>query len=323
MVSKTFTVHAVVDAVVTVDEVDPTPEPPADFIYGRTEPTDVGLYTAAAVTGPRVPETSMQTYDGSLTNVAEGEVIDRLIITGRFRPEAARWTLRDSIVAGGQPPAGDTLWPLLDMRDGDSEGGLIEHVEVRPTYQGYEVYGLKGGSVTARRTIIRGVVDGFQPHGSGSYPDTTNKRVRLLGCLVDDLAVFPDPGQSDGITHNDGLQSAGALDYLEVFGCAIYGGRTSAILLQQNQGLYKLVFILANWLYGDPDQGSTFNTSQNGRGIIAADGALVVLGNRFSKAGNTPHALVSGSTLDSPSFAWRFNTYMEDGTEVLPSRGAD
>ena len=141
--------------------------------------------------------------------------------------------------------------------------------------------------------------------------------------MVDDLTVFDDPGQSDGITHNDDVQSAGALDLLEVYGCALHGGRTSAILLQQNQGLFKLVFILANWLYGDPDTGSTFNTSQNGRGVIAADGALVVIGNRFSKAGNTPHALISPSTLDSPSFVWRSNTYLEDGTEVVPSRGAD
>lgn len=306
----------------TLEPVQPQPQPP-DFIYGMTEPTAVGLYTGDAVTGPRVPETAMANYDGDLTNVAEGEVIDRTIITGRFRPEAAGWVLRDCITEGGTPPAGESIWPAWDLRDGDSEGGTIEHSEIRPSYTGYQMYGLKGGGVTARRSIIRQVVDGVQPHGSGTYPDTTNKRVRLLGCLVDELTTFDDPGQSDGITHNDDVQSAGALEFLEVFGCALHGGRTSCILLQQNQGTFKFVLIIANWLYGNPDTGSTFNTSQNGRGIIGADGGLVVVGNRFSKAGNTPHALVSASTLDSPTFLWRANTYMEDGTEVTASRGSD
>lgn len=302
-----------------LEPVEP-PEPPS-WVLGQTEPTDAGLYTPAAVTGPRVPETSMRVYDGDLTNVAEGELLDRLIITGRFRPEASTWTLRDSIVEGGQPPAGESMWPLLDCRE-SIDLGTIEHVEARPSWRGYNVYGLKGGNVDVVRSIIRRVVDGAQPHGSGSYPNTTDKRVRLLGCLVDDLTVFDDPGQSDGVTHNDGMQSAGALALLSIVGCALHGGRTSAILLQQNQGLFQRVLVALNWLYGDASEGSTFNTSQNGRGIICADGALAVIGNRFARA-REPVALVSESTLAAASTFWFGNVYMDDGSEVVPRQGAD
>jgi hypothetical protein len=298
-------------------------DPGGGFVLGVTEPTAAGLYTPRAVTGPRVPETSMANYAGDLTNVAPGEVLDRLVISGQFRPESSGWVMRDCITEVGTPPDGESMWPGWDLRDGDVDDGTIEHSEVRPSYNGYEVYGLKGGNVTITRSLIRGTVDGLQPHGSGTYPDTTNKRVTLLGSMVQDLRVFEDPGQSDGIVHGDDLQAAGALDRLLIIGAALHGGRTSCVLLQQNAGLYRVALLALSWLYGDPATGSTFNTSQNGRGPIAAGGLLAVIGNRFSKAGNTPHALVSASTLDSPTFLWFGNTYLEDGTEVTPTRGAD
>jgi len=306
--------------------VPPEPEPP-DFTLGRTEPTKDGLYTPSAVVGPRVPETSMRTYDGSFTNLSDGDVVDRMIITGQFNPDATDWVLRDSIVEGGVPPGGETdpmvrnaIWPLFDIRDGAVLEGRIEHSEARPSYQSHEIYGLKGGNVTLYRSLIRGVTDGAQPHGSSSKPA---KRVAIVGSLIEDLVTFDDPNQSDGITHNDGSQSSGLLDLYTVYGSSIHGGRTSALLIQQQSGTYGDIVLAFNWLYGDPSTGSTLNTSQNGNGVIAAGGLFLVIGNRFSKAGKTPHVLISASTLDSPTFIWRWNTYIEDGSEVVPSRGSD
>jgi hypothetical protein len=318
--TREFTVDATVHITGSITWDEPEPDDP--FRLGVTEPTAAGAYTPAAVCLPRVPETSMRTYDGDLTNVAPGEVLDRLIVTGRFRPESSGWVLRDSIVEGGTPPAGESMWPLVDAREGAVHDGRVEFTELRPSTHGFNVYGFKGGNVDVVRSTIRGVVDGAQPHGSGTYPNNTNKGVRFRGVLVEDLRTFDDPGQSDGITHNDGLQAAGALDWFELVGCAIHGGRTSCVLLQQNQGTYRVVIVARNWLYGHPDEGSTFNTSQNGRGVICAGGYLIVAGNRFGR-GNEPVALVAKSTLNAPTTLWVGNTYLDDGSPVEATAGAD
>ena len=323
---NTYKVRGTFEA--NVEFVGDEPEPPEEgFVLGRTEPTKEGQYTPSAVTGPRVPETSLVNYAGSFDNLSDGDVVDRLIITGQFNPDATDWILRDSIVEGGVPPGGETdpmvrnaIWPLFDIRDSAVQSGRIEHCEARPTYQSHEIYGFKGGNCTLYRCLIRGVVDGAQPHGSGSNPA---KKVAILGTLIEDLATFDDPNQSDGITHNDGSQASGALDSYVLFGSSLKGGRTSAQLIQQQSGTYGDILIGFNWLYGNPDTGSTLNTSQNGKGVIAASGLFLVVGNRISKAGNTPHVLISESTLESPTFFWRNNTYIEDGSEVVPTKGSD
>src|SRR3954466_15980357 len=158
---------------------EPEPPPGDGFVLGVTEPTAEGAYTPAARCGPRIPETSMANYAGAFTNVADGETIGRIIISGPFRPEATGWVLRDTIIAGGQPDG--EIFPLLDVRDGAIDAGVIEFTEVRPTHRGYRVYGYKGGNATLNRCVIRGVVDGCQPHGSGSYPDTRDKAARIRG----------------------------------------------------------------------------------------------------------------------------------------------
>ena len=54
-----------------IEFVGTEPEPPEEgFVLGRTEPTKEGLYTPAAVVGPRVPETSLVNYAGSFTNLS-------------------------------------------------------------------------------------------------------------------------------------------------------------------------------------------------------------------------------------------------------------
>lgn len=302
------------------------PEPPP-VVLGETVPTTLGIHTPAASIGPRVPEVRLTPYAGSFENVADGEVIERLAITGRFSPTAPTFTLRDSLVLGGVPFGDDPAnspddregnWWLLNCVSDAITDGLIEHVEVRPTYRSSEVGGFKGGNVTLANTWIHGVADGAQPHGSKAL----RKFMRMHGCRIDGLEVYPDPGQADGFTHNDGAQASGALDLMEFVGNLIRGGRTSCLLIMQNVGTYTTVLVDRNWLLGDTEEGSTLNTAENGLGPIAADGSFTVSGNRFSKTGHSNHAYIASATLDSPTFLWTpDNVYLEDGSPVTPKRG--
>lgn len=296
-------------------EAPPDPE----FVYGFTEPTDKGLFTPKAVAGPRVPETSMRNYGGSLTNVQDGEILDRLVIPGIFRPRAKDWVLQDSITEGGAAPAGINELPLWDMRDGANTGGKIIHSLARASDPSYAMYGYKGGNADVYRSIIERTTDGTQPHGSGSI----RKYARFFGTLIRDLRVFPDPTQKDKITHNDDKQASGNLTEYVVFGCALHGGRTSSMLTQQQSGTYDRIAHIFNWFYGDKETGSTYNTSQNGKGVIAQGGIYVVIGNRFDGTAKKPLAWIAKSTLASPSFWWWGNVDMATGEVVLPTGGAD
>lgn len=298
------------------------PPPPDDpFELGETEPTTRYAFTSAAHIGPRVPEVTLSNYDGTFDNLADGDVVERLAITGRFRPHARTFTLRDSIVLGGEP-AGDDHDPasrnayfwLLDFTDDAIDAGLIEFVEVRPSYQSHEIGGIKGGNVKLSRSLIRGVVDGGQPHGTSQR----RKRFIMHGTRIDHLATFPDPTQSDGWTHTDGNQAAGALDEYDIYGCSIHGGRTSALLIQQSIGTYGVVRVRRSWLYGDTEEGSTLNTSEGEFGPIGVE-SFEVTGNRFNRSGRTA-AWIKPATFDSEGFVWADNTY-PDGELVVPKRG--
>lgn len=305
------------------------------FVLGETEPTALNAYTPRAAVGPRVPETSMTNYAGSLTNVSSGGTLDRLIISGIFKPSVANFTLRDSIVTGGVPPGSSPTsenlwWPMWDIRSSSNAMINVEFCEAAPSFLSHEIYALKGGNATLNRCVIRDTVDGVDAHGGGTYPSNTMKTVRVLGCLIEDLQTFTDPNQSDNITHNDGVQAKGALTLLEVTGSAIYGGRTSCILVQQQVGIYGAVILDRNWLYGHPTLGSTINTSQNSKGVIGAGGGgFTVTNNRISKAGNSPfggttgQCIVASSTRLAGTTTWTGNVYMEDATTVNMTNGSD
>lgn len=308
------------------DPPDPTPpDPPWDhphFELGQTEPTLLYMHTPYAQCGIRVPETRLENYAGTFDNLQDGDVVERLAISGRFRPHVPQFTLRDSIVFGGEP-AGESHDPadrnayfwLLDATDDIIDDGLIEHVEARPSYRSHEIGGFKGGNVTLSRSLIQGVIDGGQPHGTSQR----RKSFKMHGTRIDYLMTYPDPSQDDQWVHGDGNQASGELDLYDVFGCSIHGGRTAALLVMQNVGTYNVVRIRQNWLYGDTEEGSTFNTSEGGRGPIGLE-EFTVDGNRFNRTARTA-AWIKPDTLDSATFTWTNNVYMDDGSPVTPKRG--
>lgn len=286
--------------------------PPWDdsFVLGVTEPT-------ALNTGPRVSEAQLSNYSGSLTNISNGEVIDRLIITGRVNSPTATFTVRDSIIRGGEPtPTGqdpvvrNNKWALADTRSSATSLARYEYVTFDPSYSSHEIYGFRGGNFEAYRCNLSGMTDAFSVHGSGTYPSTTNKNVKIHGCYVWRFPIHPDPDQGDNITHNDGIQSAGALNTLEIVGNSIGFGepraRTSCILLQKNAGTYvNPIVVTDNWLYGHTTDGSTFNMSETLPGSVTegyGPGALLFLRNRIDGTGNSPRILVKPNSRFAANF---------------------
>src|SRR4051812_32835202 len=104
--SRTFKV-ALTGTMTLDDDGWLAPSPPPPFLLGETVPSTLGIHTPAASIGPRVPEIRLTPYAGSFDNVTDGDVLDRLVITGRFNPAVPTFTLRDSLVLGGVPYGDD------------------------------------------------------------------------------------------------------------------------------------------------------------------------------------------------------------------------
>ena len=232
-----------------------------DFQLGVQEPTlaNTGCF--------RVPEASLSNYAGDVTNVAKGEVISGLNITGTFRPNN-QCTLRDSIIRGGPAPTYGTTHTLFSARQSGTEAPIrAEYVSILPSHPSVDVYGFEWGGIDAYRCLITGVVDGASVHGSGNWPNTIHKSVKFHACMFMDSPYYPtDPRQTDG-SHNDFIQAHGSLSLLEVVGCSFgaVGQRAAAcVLVQQNHGTYSgPIRITDNWFYGHKSKGAVFNTSES------------------------------------------------------------
>lgn len=279
----------------------------SDFALGQEKPTETN-------TGPRVGETSLANYAGDVTNVAKGEVLDRLNITGRWLANNP-CTLRDSQILGGPAPTYGTTHAHASARLSGTEMPMrFEHVKIAPSHRTVDSYGFEWGGIDAYRCQIIGVIDGASVHGSGTWPNTINKIVRFHACAFADSPFYAtDPRQTDG-SHNDFIQAHGSLSLLEVVGCSFgaWGERAAAcILLQQNHGIYHgPIIITDNWFHGHPTKGAVFNTSES-RGQSYT--MLQFWRNRISEDSNhaSPAPVLTKSTSRYPA---TFGMIGTDGT---------
>lgn len=283
--------------------------PVDNFQQNVTEPNDTNV-------GPRVKEISLQNYAGTFTNVKDNEPIKRLIIPGSIDLGASKNAhVEDCIVLGGPAPVAGTTYPLIKALNGNLNT-VIEFTEIRPSHPSVDVYGVQGGDITFRRSKVTGVVDAFSINGSSSA-GARHKIVVIEDSLIKDLPFYAsDPRQVDG-SHNDGIQGAGVLD-LTVRGTAIHGGVTSCILLQKNQGIYTKALVEYCWLYGHPTSGSTFNTSEDGRGPIEN---LTFRYSKVDRNGKAPRILIASATLAAGTTDIHDIVFMDDGSPVPINNG--
>lgn len=301
-----------------------SPEPPPDtFVSNVTEPTSLN-------TGPRVADWQLENYAGSLTNVAQGEVIERLAITGQADLNAVGARLVDCKIKVGDPQSTDTAIKDRPGIIATRSGGIplyYDFCEIDPSHFTHDIYGVKGGGFHLNRCHIHGTVDGVMAYGSS----TIKKTWSIKDSLINDLRWYSiDPRHGPEGSHCDGCQVQGNCSG-EITGSAIFGGVTSAILLTNDvPGGYDYMRITDNWLYGHPSLGSTLNVA--GANI----GGLEVKRNRIDKTGRSTYWLLVSSTNRQPE---KFgctgtvgnvndwvggpdaNIYMQDGLPVALRNG--
>lgn len=265
---------------VTVGTITPgtTPDP---FVLGESKPTA----TASAFNGLQVPESSLIPYPGDFHFTANDQVLEGYDITGRvFFDSTSRTKLRNCIIRGGPTSAYGTQWTHVSFFGEDGTDRLMEFCEVRPSHPTVDSYGLSGWGYTARRNIIRKVVDTVNIHRSASGRVHS---AQIEGNYEEPEWYAVDPRQSNGPTHNDGHQVfSGSLNRIE--GNLVVGnsqkGNGVTCTPNSTTGAAKLanMIIRKNWFEGCYtqieawDSGTTFD----------AVAGLVITGNRHGVGAN-------------------------------------
>lgn len=200
-----------------------TPADPAAYrnslVAGTFFPsaTTVGIYTAEST---MTVVTGNQTYANNATN--NGRTIENTIFNGQVTVNAIGMNFRNCVFRGIQGQAVGT-YSVSYFYSGvlvDDGSATFTDCLFEPTIRRYPA--LYGRRFTATRCEFRYCEDGVRVI---SEDGTSNRAdVRLEGCWIHDLVCWADPGQSDGITHNDAIQWEGGR------GLTLIGNRIEAFL---------------------------------------------------------------------------------------------
>lgn len=156
--------------------------------------------------------------DGTLSGTQYMDTPDTLVenktINGSVVVRADNVGFRNCVFTGGSSSN------LLEFRN---PGGFVEDSTFLPTDPTADVYNaIRGHHFEARRNDISKVCDAFSLHN----PDTSGSLAALVEQnWVHELYYGPDPGQGDGISHNDGVQVHGPggctirYNYFEMTAC--------------------------------------------------------------------------------------------------------
>ncbi|WP_146842991.1 hypothetical protein [Cellulomonas composti] len=246
------------------------------FVVGTTEPV------AGVNVGCRIPEGSLTPVPGNLTISTGGTALAPLVVSGLDVEGSidvrAPWvTVRDCLA---RMHSGDHLGRGVYVRTAAAVGVRIEHTTVRVAEADYgltRAYGVQGSGFTAYRVHVRGTVDGFSLAGISKRGEA-----HVWGCLVEDLQVHPDAGQSDGLTHNDCIQCEGNLAAVSIRGNVLRSGRTSCMLITRDYsgGAYDTAPVITdNWLRVQTSPGSLLNVKSSMTPIAG----LTIARNRFTR----------------------------------------
>lgn len=191
--------------------------------------------------------------DGDIVITVAGTVLEGLDIYGNVLVKAKGVTIRNCRVRGGVPgtQAG------VVMCAGAGYSLLIEDTEIYAERQSYQVNGLWGYNITARRLNIHDVIDPCHFYGTGN--------VRLEDSwLHDNLHYENDPGWNGGPSHDDSIQIQSGSGYW-ILRNRIEGANNAGIMVTQDAGLTSNIMIRDNYLDGG---GCTVNLHDKGKGAF-------------------------------------------------------
>lgn len=191
-------------------------------------------------------------HNGDLNLATAGQVISGRDIRGCVNVTAANVTIRNSIIRGrATGPC-----PNVAVLRAVAPTGVttIEDVEIAPTYQAYNVDGLRGYNIVARRLDIHHVIDQAHFFGSGN--------VRLENSwLHDNLHYANDPGWGGGPSHDDNIQVQSGSGFW-FYRNRLEGSFNAALQVTQDAGVTANMSIADNYFAGG---GCTVNLAQKAR----------------------------------------------------------
>lgn len=199
---------AAVAAVASVPQSIPVAPSRDDLVIGVNEPDqfNTGLLPGWIPTGVGA---NMTTYSGPSTITANNTTIQNQIINVVLSIRASNVTIRNCYIIGPAttPTSGRAL---IDCDNVACVNALIIDCELVPQVVNNYVDAIRGHDYTAKRNKVHDVVDAFRvrwPSAQGA--PSSNVDVVIEQNLVYDHVWWPDAGQSDGQTHNDGVQIEG------------------------------------------------------------------------------------------------------------------
>lgn len=241
--------------------------------YGPYGP--LGSYKPVAATAGCKDESILTPLVGNQTITTGGTagaplIIKDKLITGILDVRANYVTIQNCKIVGSLTrPTSDT--GLVRFEIPGVHDNIIEDCTLIPDQPDQWIDGIRGHHFIARRNDISGVVDGFGLVNTAS--PATPQSVHLEANYVHDFAFRVSSSQSDGHTHNDGVQLRGGSDIwiswnnFQGFTNPAYGDIPNpyassgnqitgqVILSQPTSGAVSGVHILDNWMDGGGEAG--------------------------------------------------------------------
>jgi hypothetical protein len=201
---------------------------------------------------------------GDLVITTPGTVLQNVDLDGYVTIKADNVTIKNSILRGG---ATATTGRALVISWNNAKNLVITDTTLVPRNPSAWVDGISGKDMTIQRVDISGTVDAVKVIGSN---------VSVTDSVLHD-ALYMSSGvtyQSDGTTHNDGVQVEGGGN-ITISGNTINGFHNAAIMVTQNAALITGITINNNTLSLG---GCTINMSEKSKGPL---GGVSVTSNKF------------------------------------------
>lgn len=236
------------------------------FVHGVTIPVPDGVWGDRNV-GPRFdydPTTpSVAPSDGTPWVVVDGDYTistageyHHLWVKGQITITAKNVYLHDS-VERGRPGITSAKYGVVTTGAATAADANVrlEFMDIGVAAADYTYWhstGIRPAGVVVKRCKVWGYVDALMPYGSTFI--VQDSYLEAGAHLANDGGFHADG------THDDGVQCEAGGIALEVSGCLIMGGYTSALIFTNNvAGGYTSVKIVDNWIYGHG--GSKINLS--------------------------------------------------------------
>jgi hypothetical protein len=239
-----------------------------------------------------------------MTITTDGTTLDGVDLHGYLTIKANNVTIKNSLIRGG---ATATTTKALIMAWWQPKNLQVIHSTLKADNPSLHVDGLSGSGYTAEGLDISGVVDATKVIGG-------NVTIRN-SWFHDPIHSDNDPNQSDGTTHDDGIQIEGGSAIL-VENNKIAGFHNAEIQVTQNYAPTHGVTVRNNEFSGGACQINVTDKGAGGAGAAIYSVSLTSNGFGPGKYGTTcPMRLPNSS-----SFSVSANYWIANGKPAVPNR---